>query len=415
MERFIQKKIDFKEEVSTGQLKVSTLVSLLKDHPYFKEVTTTFHVQEIAEEVIVIDHIDVVFRRIKFLNENFKKFNIVAYAKDITITQNASPISDIADPNPFVFNFENAVDSDGVINEYSGFALYNSKNAFLDEYDMAKYANRLYKEGLGNLANHNLQALKVLAATEPRFNKRKSYRLVESDGDLFVRAITSTNRYYEYGVDFTFVVTMLMLHREMKRNEGNNYEISSAAVSESKLELIISEKYTVDANEFGQVSSALVVSTNDIGLASLNFTNIIRVGITKVHGVFLFPKPEHTVENKVVMAHSTSLDHVLRKLHDVMGIVGNAIDLVAQLKEVKGIKTPDELRSQIHMRLSSPQSAFRNIQSLKDLFKMPIENEIKSFVKLLDMCNKAEELDIDYDLKDKLRYIISDIILAKGK
>ena len=27
------------------------------------------------------------------------------------------------------------------------------------------------------------------------------------------------------------------------------------------------------------------------------------------------------------------------------------------------------------------------------------------------MCNKAEELDIEYDLKDKLRYIISDIIL----
>ena len=27
------------------------------------------------------------------------------------------------------------------------------------------------------------------------------------------------------------------------------------------------------------------------------------------------------------------------------------------------------------------------------------------------MCNKAEELDIEYDLKDKLRFIISVIIL----
>jgi hypothetical protein len=34
-------------------------------------------------------------------------------------------------------------------------------------------------------------------------------------------------------------------------------------------------------------------------------------------------------------------------------------------------------------------------------------------MKLLEMCNKAEELDIDYDLKEKLRYIISDIILNK--
>jgi hypothetical protein len=38
--------------------------------------------------------------------------------------------------------------------------------------------------------------------------------------------------------------------------------------------------------------------------------------------------------------------------------------------------------------------------------------EISGFAKLLEMCNKAEVLDIDYDLKEKLKYIISDIILS---
>lgn len=46
-------------------------------------------------------------------------------------------------------------------------------------------------------------------------------------------------------------------------------------------------------------------------------------------------------------------------------------------------------------------------------FKPKISNDISNFAKLLDMCRKAEELEIDYDLKDKLRYIISDIILNK--
>ena len=44
-------------------------------------------------------------------------------------------------------------------------------------------------------------------------------------------------------------------------------------------------------------------------------------------------------------------------------------------------------------------------------FKTKIDNDISHFSQLLQMCNKAEELDIDYDLKDKLRYLISDIIL----
>lgn len=50
---------------------------------------------------------------------------------------------------------------------------------------------------------------------------------------------------------------------------------------------------------------------------------------------------------------------------------------------------------------------------VKDLFSKGISNTIENFATLLEMCRKAKELDIDYDLKDKLRYIISEIILNK--
>jgi predicted HAD superfamily phosphohydrolase len=80
---------------------------------------------------------------------------------------------------------------------------------------------------------------------------------------------------------------------------------------------------------------------------------------------------------------------------------------------VKGIKKPEELRQRILNRLNNPKNALYNIQSLKDIFSNHINDELEDFVKLLKMCNKAEELDIDYDLKEKLRYLISDIILHR--
>lgn len=81
------------------------------------------------------------------------------------------------------------------------------------------------------------------------------------------------------------------------------------------------------------------------------------------------------------------------------------------MNDIKTIKTPDELRVKILAKVQSKRSVFITIKSLSDIFSRKINNEVSNFNKLLEMCNKAEELHIDYDLKDKLRYIISDIIL----
>jgi hypothetical protein len=88
-------------------------------------------------------------------------------------------------------------------------------------------------------------------------------------------------------------------------------------------------------------------------------------------------------------------------------------DFITELAEVKRMKIADDLRAHIERKLINPNSPFKDLHSLRDIFKPKINNEITGFTKLLEMCNKAEELEIDYDLKEKLRYIISDIILNK--
>jgi hypothetical protein len=412
-ERFTQRPVILDDDHSTGKLKVSQLMTLLAKHPYRIEVAQAFGTDEIKDEFIIVDHVDTIYKRIGYINANFERFAISAQNKHISISESKRPVPDLSNTLPLIFNFSEYTTSGDQANDLDCYAIYDAKNTYFDTLDIAKYANRLYKIGLGDLAKYNLDFFKNLASTDKHFNKQRSYRLVANKGDLFLRGITSTDRYFEYGVDFTFVVSMLTLHRDMKRNEGNEYAITSAGLSESKLELFVAYKQLKDAGEFGKVSSALAISTNDLGQGSLNFTKIIRIGGRFHNGIYLFPNAEKAKKNQLLISHSTGQKKVLSAMDDVEKMLNDTDDFIAELAAVKRIKFPDELRAHIERKLISPNSPFKKLNNLRDIFKPKIANEISGFTKLLEMCNKAEELDIDYDLKEKLRYIISDIILSK--
>lgn len=413
-ERFIQKRVSLHDEVSTGKLKVSKLFDLLAEHPYKEQIWKQYKVDEIEHDVITIDHVDVIYKRIKYLNDHFKRFSVFAYNKDISITESKIHIEDVGE-KALIFKLNEYVDVDEVKEKLSCIAIYESKNTFFDEYDMAKFANRLYKDNLGDLADYNINYFKDLAEKDKKFKRYRSYRLVQNKNDLFLRGITSVDRYFEYGIDFTFVVSMLSFHRDMKTNVGNAYTISSAAISESKLEMIIADKNLKDAGEFGKVSSAMVITTNDLGQGSLNYNKVIKVGGTLFNGVYLFPPSDEVQKTKLVLSHSSTPGTVLAKLKEFNLLLNNTDEFIKELHDIKTIKSAEDLRQRILIRLSNPRSAFKDAVQLRDVFKTSIANEIASFAKLLEMCNKAEELDIDYDLKEKLRVIISEILLSTRK
>lgn len=409
-EKFVQKAVTLIPEDSTGKLKVEKLWELMEDHPYKDKMYTEFEIEKIKNEVIAIDYIDTVYKRIKHFSSNYKRMLIKAEIKHINVFEEMLVIKG-EKKKEIIFHFDEYVDVDEVKKNLKTVAKYDSKNTYLDEYVMTKYANNLFKNGLSNLARQNIQYFKDLASSSDNYNKHRSYRLVENDGIIYLRGITSIDKYYEYGVDFAFVATMLAFHGFMKKNQGVEYEIKSAHINESKLEIIVAEKFKKDAGEFGKVSTAIKVSTNDLGQGSLNFLNIIKVGKTDKNGFYLFPKQNRFENNRVIISHTTKPENVFATLKTLENVFNTSDKFIEELKETKTIKTPDELRMKIQAKIDGPRSSFGHIKKLSDIFKTKIDNEITNFSKLLEMCNKAEELEIDFDLKDKLRYIISDIIL----
>jgi hypothetical protein len=398
---------------TTGRIKVSRLMGLLEHHPYKNEVEKTFGIENIGDDYILIDYIDVVFNKLSLLFKDYERFNVKAHTKDILLEDDDIEIEGISG-TPIKFIFEQYVDHNGTeLNGLEAFAIHDTKNTFLDQYEMSKYANRLYKDGHFDMARWNIEYFKSLAAGSNGQDKQKSYRLLAHKGELFVRGITSVKQYNEYGVDFAFVVSMLLFHQLAKKNPEDTYVISSAAVSASKLELIVSDRNLKDAKGFGKVASSTIISTNDLGNESFRFLNIVKVGILDSRGFYIFPDPKKDYKNEVAITHNTKVETALQTVKEAESIIRSSDEFIRELENVKDIAKPEELRGRIVLKLESNNSPFRKISSVRDLFKTVISNSIENFAKLLDMCRKAEELEIDYDLKEKLRYIISDIILNK--
>jgi len=411
--RFSQDYHPFHNVENKGKLKVGKLMTLVEGHDYYSQMYKFFKIELIKDEYIVIDNIDLLFEKISFIKSNFRVFNIKAAISDISIDEVKKEVEGISG-NPIKFTFENYVDEKGEDRvDLDAFAIHDAKNSFLDQYDMAKYANRLFRDKLSTLAKYNIDYFKNLIKKDELKNKPKSYRLLEHKSEIFLRAITSVEQYNEYGYDFTFVAAMLIFHDLMKNNPGNSYIISSAGLSVSKLEIIVSEKRLLDAPEFGKISSSTIITTNDLGSASLKFQNIIKVGILDQRGFYLFPSIKNNFKGEIAISHSVKIDKALETLKTEMYKLSGSCAFLSSLMEVKKIKSPIELKQRISLKIESPRSAFKNVKEVKDLFGANVNNEITNFAALLELCRKAEELEIDYDLKEKIRVIISEIILDR--
>lgn len=409
---FFQKTVLLNPEESKGQLKVSKLCELIEYHPYRDNIYEAFDIDDIKNEIISIDYIDTVFNKVKYYNDNYRRYSIYAQVKDIDLFEEERTVDEETFTD-IMFRFEKYVDIDEEKVNLDTIAIYDAKNTFLDNYEMTKYANHLFKMKEGKLARLNVQHFKEKAKTNSSINKTNSYRLVEHNNQVYLRGITSINKYYEYGVDFSFVIAMLVLHRNMKQNKGIEYVIKSAVLNESKLDMIISEKHLKDAGAFGKVATAINVSTNDLGQGSLNFTNILSVG-KEDGGFFLYRKKTEFENVEEVIRHTTKPENVLPIFENMDNVLNTSDEFIKELNDLKSIKSPDELRLKILTRINSPRSSLKGIKKLSDIFNKKISNEISSFAKLIVMCENAEKLDIDYDLKDKLRYLISDIMLYGG-
>jgi histidyl-tRNA synthetase len=153
---------------------------------------------------------------------------------------------------------------------------------------------------------------------------------------------------------------------------------------------------------------------NGLGDRSLSFTHSLKLTPLQndARKIFLFPKfSNKDINYKMSVSHSTRLEKVLQAFDHIESAILSVDDFINDFKGFVKTKTADELRAKIEERVRSNNSPFKGIKELKNLFERSASQHIDNLAKLLEICQKAEMIDMDYDLKFRLRYIISNVLL----
>jgi hypothetical protein len=295
---------------------------------------------------------------------------------------------------------------------------------FYKNRELSKYVNYLKSSksnNIGNNFNRNLliedinNSWKKQYERNPSSQGKRKYRFLrDKQGNYYLRSITSGN-YIEYGVAFSFVISILSLNKVINKEKGTSFSISSLSLNESKFDMVVStgvSKYVKEIESY--LSSSILIRNNDLGDRSLSFTHSLKLTPLQndARKIFLFPKfSNKDINYKMSVSHSTRLEKVLQAFDHIESAILSVDDFINDFKGFVKTKTADELRAKIEERVRSNNSPFKGIKELKNLFERSASQHIDNLAKLLEICQKAEMIDMDYDLKFRLRYIISNVLL----
>lgn len=412
----------FEKQNSQNKIKAEKLLNLIEDEK-IKNAIINHHGLSSLDFHIQVDNVDLCYKYVEYITSKYEYLNLKSVNNKVTTFVAQSQESD--KKQELFFDFDTLFDEDGVA--YSSLrakAEYDSVSMFYKDRELSKYINYLKSSNarsIGNLKDRNILIEDVNNSWKKQYERnpltqseRKFRFLKDKNGNYFLRSITSDS-YYEYGIAFSFVISILSLHKMMVKEKGVNFSISSLSLNESKFDMVISTGNPLYVKEIDNyITSSILIKNNDLGDRSLSFTHSLK--LTPLQNderkILLFPKfNDKEIKYKMSASHSTGIKKVLKTFDNIESVIYLVDDYVKDFKGFVKTKSPDELRAKIEEKVISNNSPFKGITELKKLFERSASQHIDNLAKLLEICQKAEMVDMDYDLKFKLRYIISNTLL----
>ncbi|UPZ35535.1 hypothetical protein MUB18_15640 [Sphingobacterium sp. PCS056] len=408
-EYFVQRPIRL-AELGEGRGYVSSdcLLNLIKDD----EVK-----QYVIDKYILGDGVDIMLPKIDLFTAIVKDYTNRFDTQRVKVSEDNVTTS-------FVENQHNDVDFilkngtlDGMeIDELTAISLYDSLRMFYDDRRLSQYITYLRKE----LRDKDLLKA-VNQSWEQRFEKEKArpsnkmFRLIydKVEEQHYVKAINS-DKFREFGIGETFVVAFLELAK-LSNQKGNTFFVSSLSLSESKIEIILRSSVQKKIPELGYVYPSITIRNDDQGNASFGLYSSLEFKLGNVDSdgnLHLFPnRNAGGIENSKTYQHTVTAKTFVDSYAQIEDFFADIENFESDFYFLSEAVDPDHLRAKIGERILSARSPFKDIKELKDLFSRDSVGHVENLSTLLKLCGRAEMIDMNFDLKFQLRYIISNVLL----
>lgn len=408
---FKTESIDLRKE-STNEIFFSSLISLVQDQNQIEFLKNRFN-EDGEELVISIGKIDIAFKGINKWITKYAYQNCELSGNQVenyfVITADEELDAGLED---MIFIIpEIKMDNGDVYQDVKCRAIYSSKDQFYDDMKLSTHINFLKK---GHY-NDQLKKVNAMWAGHEEFDKKRKYKLLKSQSSKwFLRSINSPG-FQEYGTAFTFVYTVLLLDEITRSNVGSNFIVELLNLSESKISMTISQGQAKELDDIGHIKSSIVLTNNDLGKGSFKLTKNITLipNLQDAHTLSLaLPNRNNVNEVSISVDHSTLLKTLDNKFSSLSTDFWSVDEFVEDYYEILKSKKPEGVRSAIEQKIEN-STILNKFKEIKDLFKPTQAGVVDNLAKLINLCGRAEALDIDYDLKSKLREIISEVLLTK--
>jgi len=405
MDKFSKKNID-KTDFFAGDdgITIDKLLLLIKESEYYQNVLNYFQIEENDTTKINIPGSKTLFTILNLSNKKLRKEDIKVELQNIKF--------DYSSKFGIVFNNiqENEYLKNKNINSLKAYPIHSAqKDFFSNLYEIDKYASKLLNNGFKDILDYNLELLK-----QKKKHQRK-YRLIhDTEVDIFyLRAIVSTDRYYNYDNAFTVVIALLKLHLEMLTSKVD-YELQFFEYNDSFIRLYFKTSELKELKGIGYLENTLLVSNDEIKREALRFSNIctIRYVDSNKNEQRLFIKPKDIKTKVITIPHGTGVEKAFLNLDDFVKSTENFEKLFKEVETITKIQNHNQIVHLVKSKINNSNTD--EIKKFKSELTKVLLVDIKTTTQLLETFNKLVFLEgLEIDAKEYLRYILYEALINR--
>ncbi|MFC4687970.1 hypothetical protein SAMN05421846_10229 [Chryseobacterium taeanense] len=335
-------------------------------------------------------------------NKNYIKKDLISTLDNITFYSD----------NTFTINFNNINDQENfggktTLNTYPKYSA--QRDFFGNLFSMDKYAKKLIDNGFKKIVETNLELLK-----EEKI-KDKKYRLIhyKPDNNYYLRAIVSTDNYFDYNNSIAVVIALLTLYKEIK-SSGVAYSLKLCEYNESNIRMFFDSTGEKELEGIGYVKNIVEISNDEIKREALRFSGVCTISYDtqkKINEIYIKPKD---IKSKILtIKHNQKPQNGLKSLTDFENVDKVHNELYEDIKAIKNIKNTEQIKFLVRRKIDNAKN--EDIRK----FKASIMNELtatttKNIIDLLNLFNNIQILaNEDIEASEYLRYVIYEALINR--
>ncbi len=378
------------------------LAKILDNAPDYKqELLEIFQVHESNIEILKIGNSKQLLNSINTLDSQCEKIDIVSKVKDVHLLK-------LMDAEKALFELFSVEDKFVLKTNKSDLLLaetrYNAKTDVLDIYNFSKFANYCRDKQYEDLVEEIGDYLKEKNKNN---EEEKKFRLLykKEDKKFYLRALTSSQDYKNFGINFSVFVALISLGKYVENN-GDEIYIDTYVVDDSNVYVSFTFNRDKVIDKSLSLSFSLILENDEVKRNAVSFNGLFKLNYNeknKTSGIYLKPygiKKENNAfpVDLLNYQHRGTVDAVFEKIKELPTLIDFFIKQVSEdAKKISSLANPEDVKAFIRdkvKRSKKPEFQIYKDRIVKKLMSITVDSTFKLFELLREVEDLFEHDDI---------------------